>query len=93
MSRSDTDTSSVSQLSLRDDSISLSGYDADNESYEKDIINFVENGTFTIPGAIPNSPQDEVPAETKQEAIEEEEINTQASQAVDNLQIEIYEEK
>ena len=85
---SDTD----SQLSSRDDSISLSGYDGDDESYEKDIINFVENGIFTIPGAIPNSPQDEVPPETEQDAIEEEEINTQASQAVDNLQIEIYEE-
>ena len=90
--RSDTDTSSVSQLSSRDDSISLSGYDGDDESYEKDIINFVENGIFTIPGAIPNSPQDEVPPETKKQADEEKAIDEQASQAVDNLQIEIYEE-
>ena len=64
--------------------VSSTGYEGDTESDE--LIDFFKDGI--IPGVIPDSSEDEVPPLTIAEAKEEEDINTQASQAVDELPLE-----
>jgi hypothetical protein len=53
-------------------------------------LNFFENGIIT--GVRPDSSEDEVPPLTIEEAKEEEDINTQASQAVNELPLQLQEE-
>jgi hypothetical protein len=57
------------------------------------LMTFVQNGIITGATLKEEPGDDEVPPQTEQEATadEEEVINTQASQAVDNLEIEIHE--
>ena len=68
----------------------FSGYNADTELDDNDIFNFVQNGIITET-TLKEEPDDEVPPKDKVTADEDEVINTQASQAVDNLEIEIQE--
>ena len=72
--------SQTSSLSTRG-SISDSDYFGSDEANE--IDDFFENGI--ISGVKLEPGDDEVPPQTEQEANDEEKINTQASQAVDNL--------
>jgi len=81
---SDMDKSTLSQIT----NVSESGYEGDTEQNE--LNNFFEKGIIT--GVRPDSPEGEVPAENEEKAKEEEDINTQASQAVEDLEILIQEE-
>jgi len=73
---------------LDDSRGSDSGYEGDTEQNE--LNDFFEDGK--IPGVIPDSSEDEVPHENKNEEDEEIVLNIQASQAVEDLEIEIVEQ-
>jgi hypothetical protein len=81
---SDMDESTLSQRTY----VSSTGYEGDTEPDE--LINFFKDGK--IPGVIQDSSKDEVPQLTKEQVIEEIDLNTQASQAVEDLEITIDEQ-
>jgi len=73
---------------LDDSRGSDSGYEGDTEQNE--LNDFFEDGK--IPGVTPDKAEDEVPHENKNEENEEIVLNKQASQAVEDLEIEIVEQ-